>query len=112
MREQDNASENKSTGALRRGICLGTLRRELQLDERHFAAMIYAESITRRIKVSDETFTRVREVFTEREVVELTATISMYNGVSRFLVALDVGEDIWDEEDSGDSSRPMPEDST
>jgi hypothetical protein len=31
-------------------------------------------------------------VLGDREVVELTATVAAYNCVSRFLVALDVGE--------------------
>jgi len=30
--------------------------------------------------------------FSEQEIVELTATVASYNMVSRFLVALDVGE--------------------
>jgi len=32
----------------------------------------------------------------EREMVEVTATVAAYNCVSRFLVALEVGERVWE----------------
>ena len=44
------------------------------------------------VRVPDEVFATLKEQFSEREVVEITATIAAYNCVSRFLVALDVGE--------------------
>jgi alkylhydroperoxidase family enzyme len=44
------------------------------------------------VRVPDEVFTRLKKQFSEKEVVEITATIAAYNCVSRFLVALDVGE--------------------
>ncbi len=44
------------------------------------------------VKVDAEIFANVRSVFAEQEVVEITATVAAYNCVSRFLVALDVGE--------------------
>jgi alkylhydroperoxidase family enzyme len=44
------------------------------------------------IRVPDDVFTNLKQHFSEQEVVELTATIAGYNCVSRFLVALDVGE--------------------
>jgi len=44
------------------------------------------------VKVDAEIFANVRSVFAEQEVVEITATVAAYNRVSRFLVALDVGE--------------------
>ncbi|KAL1865648.1 hypothetical protein VTK73DRAFT_5094 [Phialemonium thermophilum] len=62
------------------------------LDDRQWAALVYADEMTRNVRVSDETFARLRELFSVKEIVELTATISSYNGVSRFLVALDIGE--------------------
>ena len=37
-------------------------------------------------------FDEVKEHFSEQEIVEITATVAAYNLVSRFLVALDVGE--------------------
>jgi alkylhydroperoxidase family enzyme len=44
--------------------------------------------MTREIDVPDEVFSQVREHFSERHTVELTATIAAYNCVSRFLQAL------------------------
>ncbi|KAI0880272.1 AhpD-like protein [Annulohypoxylon maeteangense] len=65
---------------------------EAGLGEREWAVLRYADEMTRAVKVSDEVFELVRGVFSEREVVEVTATVAAYNCVSRFLVALDVGE--------------------
>jgi len=42
-------------------------------------------------------FARVKGVFDDRAIAELSATIGAYNCVSRFLVALDVGERLGDE---------------
>ncbi|MGQ3674034.1 carboxymuconolactone decarboxylase family protein [Xanthobacter sp. TB0139] len=54
------------------------------------AALGYAEAMTRNIQVPAEIFAQVRELFDERALVELTATIGAYNMVSRFLEALEV----------------------
>ncbi|KAI1658109.1 AhpD-like protein [Daldinia decipiens] len=62
------------------------------LGEREWAVLRYADEMTRNVKVSDEVFGALRRVCSEREVVEVTATVAAYNCVSRFLVALDVGE--------------------
>ena len=67
-----------------------------KLDDRHVATLVYAESMTKNVDVPDEVFVMVTENFSLQEIVELTATIAMYNGVSRFLVALKVGEEEWD----------------
>ncbi|KAF2455718.1 hypothetical protein BDY21DRAFT_350133 [Lineolata rhizophorae] len=48
--------------------------------------------MTRDVAVDDAVFAELREHFSEQDIVELTATIAAYNCVSRFLVALDVGE--------------------
>jgi len=48
--------------------------------------------MTRDVKVPQALFDEVRKLFSEQEVVEITATVASYNLVSRFLVALDVGE--------------------
>jgi AhpD family alkylhydroperoxidase len=50
--------------------------------------LAYTDCMTREIQVSDEVFVAVRQHFNDRELVELTATISAYNMVSRFLEAL------------------------
>ena len=62
------------------------------LDERQRAVLAYTDAMTISVKVSDEVFAGLKSRFTEREVTEITATIAAYNCVSRFLVALDVGE--------------------
>jgi 4-carboxymuconolactone decarboxylase len=50
----------------------------------------YTEEMTCHVAVSDETFARVQQHFSEAEIVELTAIVASYNMVSRFLVAMDV----------------------
>ncbi|SMQ46163.1 unnamed protein product [Zymoseptoria tritici ST99CH_3D1] len=62
------------------------------LDEKHLAVFRYTEAMTRGIIVRDGLFETVKGLFSDREVVELTTTVCAYNTVSRFLVALDVGE--------------------
>ena len=60
------------------------------LDAKDRAVLDYAAAMTRDIRVTDEIFARIRDAFSEREVVELTATIAGYNLVSRFLEALQI----------------------
>ncbi|KAI4169578.1 MAG: hypothetical protein LQ343_005598 [Gyalolechia ehrenbergii] len=62
------------------------------LSEQQWAVMAYTDAMTRDVKVPDAVFMELRKWFNEREIVEITATIAAYNCVSRFLVALDVGE--------------------
>ncbi|KAI1162968.1 AhpD-like protein [Nemania serpens] len=62
------------------------------LGEREWAVLRYTDEMTRNVSVADETFAALRAVCGDREVVEVTATVAAYNCVSRFLVALDVGE--------------------
>lgn len=62
------------------------------LSEKQAAVLRYTEEMTRNVRVSDETFAVLKGLFTEKEIVEITATVGAYNCVSRFLVALDVGE--------------------
>ena len=53
----------------------------------------YADAMTRDIIVDDDLFTALKSArFSDREIVELTVTVAAYNCVSRFLVALDIGE--------------------
>lgn len=54
--------------------------------------LAYTDAMTLDVQVPDAVFAELKKSFSEREVVEITATISAYNCVSRFLVALDVGE--------------------
>ncbi|KAL1959504.1 hypothetical protein VTO42DRAFT_1949 [Malbranchea cinnamomea] len=63
------------------------------LSRRERAVVAYTDQMTRTVRVDDAVFDELRAVgFSEREIVELTATVAAYNCVSRFLVALDVGE--------------------
>jgi alkylhydroperoxidase family enzyme len=71
---------------------LRTGRYEL-FDERERAALAYAEAMTRTIRVPDKVFAAVRHHFDDRETVELTATIGVYNLVSRFLEAVQLDHD-------------------
>ena len=55
--------------------------------------LVYTDQMTKAVKVDDEVFAQLKTVgFNDREIVELTTGIAGYNCVSRFLVALDVGE--------------------
>ncbi|OTA05978.1 carboxymuconolactone decarboxylase, putative [Trichoderma parareesei] len=67
-------------------------RPEGLLSERQWAVLVYTDEMTRNVQVKDETFAALKGFFSNQEVVEITATVAAYNCVSRFLVALDVGE--------------------
>lgn len=56
------------------------------------AALDYTDAMTRSVRVPDAVFEALRGHFDDRGIVELTATVGTYNLVSRFLVALEVGE--------------------
>ncbi|KAH7384020.1 AhpD-like protein [Phaeosphaeria sp. MPI-PUGE-AT-0046c] len=56
------------------------------------AVLRYTDAMTIGVSVPEEVFAALKKHFSEKEVVEITATVAAYNCVSRFLVALDVGE--------------------
>ncbi|CAD6442626.1 c18d35a9-584c-47b1-adb0-070cab7e2ff0 [Sclerotinia trifoliorum] len=62
------------------------------LSGKQWAVVKYTDEMTRNVRVPEEVFEDLKRCFDEKEIVELTATIAAYNCVSRFLVALDVGE--------------------
>ncbi|KAJ5120953.1 uncharacterized protein N7515_010341 [Penicillium bovifimosum] len=63
------------------------------LTPRQRAVLRYTDQMTRTITVQDAVFAELKSVgYDDREIVELTTGIAGYNCVSRFLVALDVGE--------------------
>ncbi|MFO0522561.1 MAG: carboxymuconolactone decarboxylase family protein [bacterium] len=62
-----------------------------RFDATTMAVVAYTDAMTRTIEVPDPVYAAVRAAFSDRELVELTATIGAYNLVSRFLVALRVG---------------------
>ncbi|OAL64394.1 nuclear transcription factor Y subunit B-7 [Trichophyton rubrum] len=67
------------------------LARELYSKEL-IAVYRYSSAMTRNVKVPKDVFQEIKGLFSEKEVVEITATTAAYNCVSRFLVALNVGE--------------------
>jgi AhpD family alkylhydroperoxidase len=54
------------------------------------AALAYADAVTRTVHVSDATFATLKEYFSEREIVELTAAIAMENFANRFNAPLGI----------------------
>jgi len=59
--------------------------------ERERAALAYAEAMTiTGQKVTDELFARVRQHFSEPEIVELTAAVALENFRSKFNTALSI----------------------
>ena len=56
------------------------------------AVLNYTDVMTREVEVPGPMFDAVRRLFDDRELVELTATVAAYNLVSRFLVALEIGQ--------------------
>ncbi|KAI4933277.1 hypothetical protein J4E85_003682 [Alternaria conjuncta] len=63
------------------------------LGEKLGAVLAYTDAMTLDVRVPDSVFEQLKTVgFSEKEIVEITATVAAYNCVSRFLVALDVGE--------------------
>ena len=67
-------------------------RAGIGLDEKHLAVLEVTDAMTLQIIVPDAKFEKLKEFFSDREITEIVATVSAYNCVSRFLVALDVGE--------------------
>lgn len=63
------------------------------LSDRQWAVLRYADAMTREVAVPQALFDEVKEAgFNDQQMVELTATVAGYNFVTRFLVALDIGE--------------------
>lgn len=57
------------------------------LTDKDWAALVLTDEMTQNVKVRRETFCELQMHFGERELVEIIATISCYNCVSRFIVA-------------------------
>lgn len=63
------------------------------LNDQQWAVLRYADAMTKDVSVSQTLFDAVMATgFGNQQMLELTATIAIYNMVGRFLVALDVGE--------------------
>jgi alkylhydroperoxidase family enzyme len=57
------------------------------------AVIDYTDAMTTAIRVPKDVFAAVKNVFNDREVMELTTTVAAYNMVSRFLEALQIDHD-------------------
>lgn len=62
------------------------------LSELEWAVLCYTDQSTKEIEVDDEVFEALKGSLGEKGVMEMAATVATYNCVSRFLVALNVGE--------------------
>jgi len=58
-------------------------------DEEH-AVLQYTDEVTRKVKVTDQSFNALKNFFSEQAIVELTLTIGFYGMVARLLVPLQV----------------------
>lgn len=64
------------------------------LNDKQWAVLRYSDAMTTTIDVPHDVFSALSKVgFNNQEIVEITMTCAAYNMVSRFLVALDVGEE-------------------
>jgi alkylhydroperoxidase family enzyme len=61
-----------------------------QFDEREQAVLQYTDEVARNIRVSDDTFKKIAEFLSEKEIIELTVTIGYYGLVCRVLEALEI----------------------
>lgn len=82
--------DKEGTGKSPNGV-VGVLH-DGPLDAQHTAVLAYTDAMTLSVTVPDAVFEQLKQHFSERGIVEITATVAAYNCVSRFLVALDVGE--------------------
>lgn len=69
---------------------LGDWAASSAFSEKERAVLAYVDAMTRQVQVPEDVFAAVRAAFTDRELVELTATVGAYNLVSRFLEALEI----------------------
>ena len=61
-----------------------------KFDPTQRAVLAYTDAMTKGVQVPDAVFAALRAVFTDRLIVEVTATVGAYNMVSRFLEALQI----------------------
>ena len=83
------ARELGMTDDQEQGVRSGT---QHSLSDEGYIVLQYSDAMTKSVNVDDALFAKVKALLPDQQVVELTATIAAYNMVSRFLVALDVGE--------------------
>ncbi len=56
----------------------GSQERPAELTEKQWAVVCFTDEMTRNVQVRDETFVKLRELFGDREVVEITATVGVF----------------------------------
>ncbi len=61
-----------------------------EFNEQERAVLRYTDEVSQDIRASDDTFSKIREFLTEREIIELTVTIGYYGMVCRTLEALQI----------------------
>lgn len=59
-----------------------------EFDEQERAVLLYTDQVARDNKVTDETFVKLRALFSEHDIVELTLVIGYFVMLCRILVAL------------------------
>ena len=62
------------------------------LSEAQRVCLVYADWMTKNVQVPQRVFDDVRAVLNDQRITEATTTVAHYNMISRFLVALDVGD--------------------
>ncbi|KAG9583517.1 hypothetical protein KCU77_g19499, partial [Aureobasidium melanogenum] len=60
--------------------------------DEEWAVLCYTDQVTKNVEVEDHVFDGLRKLLGDTGVMEMTATVATYNMVSRFLVAMNVGE--------------------
>jgi alkylhydroperoxidase family enzyme len=61
-----------------------------QFDAQERAVLQYTDEVARKIKASDDTFKKIAEFLSEKEIIELTVTIGYYGMVCRVLETLEI----------------------
>lgn len=65
-----------------------------QFSQAERAVLAFTDAVTRSVTVPDPVFAALESHFGERELVEIALVASVYNCVSRFLVAMGITEEI------------------
>lgn len=55
---------------------LAEVEKPAALNDRQWAVLLYTDEMTRNVQVRDETFARLKSLFDDRDVVEITGTVS------------------------------------
>ena len=84
---------------------LATWHASSAFNDRERDVLAYAQAMTLQVQVPQPVFDALRRHFSDREVVELTATVAAYNMVSRFLEALQIEIEDEDEDEDEDEAK-------